>query len=153
MRLEHERTAQGRNDELPAVSLQVLQALRTQERLTVAQLAFITNANRNTLKVRLRELVSAGRVRQHGKARATCWSQVYTPVKFTSGKSYPYGFGWFIEESGGKPWYRHPGTWQVFETYIRGFSYLAVFGNRSLRVELTLAPDNRISSFNLSSGS
>ena len=43
-------------------------ALRTQERLTFAQLAAITNANRNTLKVRLRELVSVGRVRQRGKS-------------------------------------------------------------------------------------
>ena len=48
--------------------------LRAKERLTIAQLAEITNANRNTLKVRLRELVAAGRVRQHGKARETWYS-------------------------------------------------------------------------------
>lgn len=40
-------------------------------RWEVAQLASITGANRNTLKVRLRELVADGLVRQHGKARAT----------------------------------------------------------------------------------
>ncbi|NQW50199.1 MAG: DUF977 family protein, partial [Rhodospirillales bacterium] len=51
-----------------------LDALRAQERLTIAQLAALTGANRNTLKVRLRELVSAGRVRRHGKARATWYS-------------------------------------------------------------------------------
>jgi Fic family protein len=73
-RLERERTAQGGEDELPDLSVQVLKALRIQERLTIAQLASITNANRNTLKVRLRELVSEGRVRQHGKARATWYS-------------------------------------------------------------------------------
>ena len=61
-------------DELSDVSLQVLKALRTKERLTIAQLASITKANRNMLKVKLRELVSAGRVRQHGKARATWYS-------------------------------------------------------------------------------
>jgi DNA-binding HxlR family transcriptional regulator len=43
-------------------------------RLTIAQFASITGANRNTLKVRLRELVSEGRVRRHGKARATWYS-------------------------------------------------------------------------------
>jgi Fic family protein len=74
VRLERERTAQGLDDELSDVSLQVLKALRTQGRLTIAQLASVTQANRNTLKVRLRELVSAGRVRQHGKARATWYS-------------------------------------------------------------------------------
>jgi DNA-binding IclR family transcriptional regulator len=52
----------------------VLKELRAQERLTITQLAAITQANRNTLKVRLRELVSAGRVRQLGKARATWYS-------------------------------------------------------------------------------
>lgn len=74
LRLARERTAQGRDDELSDLSLQVLGALRTQERLTIAQLASITKANRNTLKLRLRELVSAGRIRRHGKARATWYS-------------------------------------------------------------------------------
>jgi CubicO group peptidase (beta-lactamase class C family) len=46
------------------------------------------------------------------------WSLIYTPVTLSSGKAYPYGFGWFLDESGGKPWYRHSGSWQGFETYI-----------------------------------
>jgi Fic family protein len=74
VRLDRERIAQGGEDEISDVSRQVLKALRAQERLTIAQLASITGANRNTLKVRLRELVSTGRVRQHGKARATWYS-------------------------------------------------------------------------------
>jgi Fic family protein len=74
IRLERERRVQDSDDALSALSLEVLKALRIQERLTIAQLTSITNANRNTLKVRLRELVSAGRVRQHGKARATWYS-------------------------------------------------------------------------------
>jgi Fic family protein len=74
VRLHHERTAQGSEDELSDVSRQVLKALRAQERLTNAQLASITGANRNTLKVRLRELLSEGRIRRHGKARATWYS-------------------------------------------------------------------------------
>jgi Fic family protein len=73
-RLDRERTAQGSEAELPTLSLQILKVLRSEERLTIAQLASITGANRNTLKVRLRELVAAGRVRQHGKARATWYS-------------------------------------------------------------------------------
>ena len=74
VRLEHERAAQERDDELSDLSRQVLEALRARERLSIAQLASVTHANRNTLKVRLRELVSAGHVRQHGKARATWYS-------------------------------------------------------------------------------
>lgn len=74
-RLERERIAQGNDEALPELSLKVLKALRAHERLTIAQLASITGANRNTLKVRLRELVSQGRLRQHGKARATWYSK------------------------------------------------------------------------------
>ncbi|MEI6137469.1 MAG: Fic family protein [Chloroflexota bacterium] len=77
-RLDRERIAQGGEergeDDLPDLSRQVLRALGAQERLTIAQLAASTGANRNTLKVRLRELVTAGRVRRHGKARATWYS-------------------------------------------------------------------------------
>ncbi|MEQ8347022.1 MAG: DUF977 family protein [Sneathiellaceae bacterium] len=73
-RLERERIAQGSEADVPELSLQVLNALRANERLTIAQLATITGANRNTLKVRLRELVADGRVRRHGKARATWYS-------------------------------------------------------------------------------
>ncbi len=73
-RLDRERIAQDSDADLPALSLQVLEALRMQERLTIAQLALITGANRNTLKLRLRELVAEGRVRRNGRARATWYS-------------------------------------------------------------------------------
>jgi Fic family protein len=73
-RIGRERTAQDSEADLPGLSLQILEALRAKERLTIAQIASITGANRNTLKVRLRELVADGRVRQHGKARATWYS-------------------------------------------------------------------------------
>lgn len=74
VRLDRERIAQNREADLPELSIRVLDALRASERLTIAQLASITDANRNTLKVRLRELVAEGRVRRHGKARATWYS-------------------------------------------------------------------------------
>jgi Fic family protein len=73
-RLDQERTAQGSEANLPQLSLRILKALRSKERLTIAQLESVIGANRNTLKVRLRELVADGRVRQHGKARATWYS-------------------------------------------------------------------------------
>ena len=59
---------------LPALSAQVLTLLRTHEQLTIAELVKLTSANQNTLKVRLRELVAAGRIQRHGKALATWYS-------------------------------------------------------------------------------
>jgi Fic family protein len=73
-RLDRERSAQVIETNFPELSLHVLKALRTKERLTIGQLVTITGANRNTLKVRLRELVANGLVRRHGKARATWYS-------------------------------------------------------------------------------
>lgn len=63
---------------LPALSVQVLELLKKHERLTITEMVEYTNANQNTLKVRLRELVSLGRIQRHGKARATWYSIVRT---------------------------------------------------------------------------
>ena len=46
------------------------------------------------------------------------WEQIYTPVRLSSGKTYPYGFGWGIDESKGGPWYHHSGSWQGFKLYF-----------------------------------
>ena len=78
--LEQERAGQGLEDELPDLSRLVLRALRQQERLAIGQLEAATGGNRNTLKVRLRELVASGRVRRHGKGRAT-WYTLSEPTR------------------------------------------------------------------------
>jgi Fic family protein len=59
---------------LPTLSLEILKLLKENERLTIAEIVKQTGANQNTLKVRLRELVNEGRVKRHGKARATWYS-------------------------------------------------------------------------------
>lgn len=59
---------------LPALSVQILELLRKHERLTIAEMVKHTNANQNTLKVRLRELVQAGFIQRLGKGRATWYS-------------------------------------------------------------------------------
>ena len=56
---------------LPALAVQILELLKKHERLSIAEMVEHTGANRNTLKVRLRELVSMGRIQRYGKARAT----------------------------------------------------------------------------------
>ncbi len=73
-RLDRERIARDSESDLPELSLRILAALRAKERLTIVHLVSGTGANRNTLKVRLRELIASGRVRRHGKGRATWYS-------------------------------------------------------------------------------
>ena len=46
------------------------------------------------------------------------WQAIYTPVTLRSGATYPYGFGWDVEEALGAPWYHHGGAWQGFRTFI-----------------------------------
>jgi Fic family protein len=73
-KLEHETTEQKSNLALPNLSIQVLELLQTHDRLTIRQMVELTGANQNTLKVRLRELVNAGRIQRYGKGRATWYS-------------------------------------------------------------------------------
>lgn len=46
------------------------------------------------------------------------WREIYTPVELADGSHYPYGFGWNVGESQGKPWYHHSGSSQGFHLYI-----------------------------------
>lgn len=59
---------------LPKLSNEILTLVREHERLTISELETLTRANRNTLKVRLRELVNDNLLTQSGKARATWYS-------------------------------------------------------------------------------
>ena len=49
------------------------------------------------------------------------WDEVYTPVRLDSGKTYPYGFGWDVSETGGQKVHRHGGAWQGFKSGIARF--------------------------------
>ena len=73
-RIENDDIVTAKAVELPELSVRVLDLLRRHERRTSAELAAATDANPNTLKLRLRELVGDGRVRRHGKGRATWYS-------------------------------------------------------------------------------
>lgn len=73
-RLGKERSDESDDAALPELSVRILRALRTRERMSIAQLVESTGANRNTLKKGLGELVESGRIRRYGKARATWYS-------------------------------------------------------------------------------
>lgn len=72
IKVEREKAAS--DESLPLLSAQVLKLLSEHESLTIAKMVELSGANQNTLKVRLRELVSDGRIQRHGKARATWYS-------------------------------------------------------------------------------
>jgi CubicO group peptidase (beta-lactamase class C family) len=46
------------------------------------------------------------------------WEQVFAPVALASGRTYPYGFGWAIDEVAGRPLHQHGGSWQGFRAQI-----------------------------------
>jgi CubicO group peptidase (beta-lactamase class C family) len=46
------------------------------------------------------------------------WATINTPVTLTSGKRYPYGFGWSVDSVAGQLRIHHGGSWQGFQTYI-----------------------------------
>ena len=73
-RIIKERIEAEDDSNLPELSVQIVSFLEKEGRQTAVQLAEATGANKNTLKVRLRELVEAGRIKRHGKARATWYS-------------------------------------------------------------------------------
>jgi hypothetical protein len=58
-------------DQLLPLSQEVISLLRQHGRLTISDLEQLTGANKNTLKVRLRELTEARQISRFGKARAT----------------------------------------------------------------------------------
>ena len=73
-RVKDEKEAQTTKEELHSLSEEILAQFERKKRLTVSEIVGFTKANRNTIKVRLRELVKSGHLIQHGKARATWYS-------------------------------------------------------------------------------
>ena len=60
-------------------------------------------------------------VKRRAILKPESWAMILEPVKLTSGKPYPYGFGWFIDERGGQPLQQHGGSWQGFKTQYSRF--------------------------------
>jgi len=68
-RVEDEKEAQITTEELHPLSEEILGLFENAARLTVSEIVNLTDANRNTLKVRLRELVASQRLDLTGKGR------------------------------------------------------------------------------------
>jgi Fic family protein len=84
---DHLATKLGRerliSESLPKLSVAVIELLREHERLTASELERLTGGNRNTMKVRLRQLTEAGWIIREGKARATRYA--LKPGKYGTG--------------------------------------------------------------------
>ncbi|HMJ65532.1 MAG TPA: serine hydrolase domain-containing protein, partial [Candidatus Binatia bacterium] len=52
---------------------------------------------------------------------ASLREQIWAPVKLNSGNTYPYGFGWQVDELRGHPYVAHGGGIHGFSTYITRF--------------------------------
>jgi Fic family protein len=74
VRIERERNAIPATGELSLLSENILMLFAKTDRLTLPEIVKLTGANRNTVKVRIRELVAEDHINQHGKARATWYS-------------------------------------------------------------------------------
>ena len=68
-RVEDEKEAQITTQDLHPLSEEILGLFENAARLTVSEIVDLTDANRNTLKVRLRELVASQRLELTGKGR------------------------------------------------------------------------------------
>jgi DNA-binding IclR family transcriptional regulator len=61
------------------LSIEILSLLREHERLSISDIERLTGANKNTLKVRLRELTGFRHISRHGKGKAT-WYTLSSPI-------------------------------------------------------------------------
>ncbi|WP_233341669.1 Fic family protein [Robiginitomaculum antarcticum] len=73
-RVEGEKVDQITSEELHPLSEEILELFQSAKRLTLSEVVDQTGANRNTVKVRIRELVAGRQIKQHGKARSTWYS-------------------------------------------------------------------------------
>ncbi len=60
-------------------------------------------------------------VKRRAILKPESWEQILTPVRLSSGKPYPYGFGWGLEERDHHPLQEHGGAWQGFRTQLSRF--------------------------------
>jgi predicted HTH transcriptional regulator len=58
---------------LPALSSQILEVVKQHGQVAISDIQAITEANRNTIKVRLRELVNDGYLIKQGKGKGTLY--------------------------------------------------------------------------------
>ena len=68
VKVEREKLLLG---QLPELSLKILEIAKSRGRITISDIVVLTNANRNTIKKHLENLVSANQLVKHGTGKGT----------------------------------------------------------------------------------
>jgi CubicO group peptidase (beta-lactamase class C family) len=72
-----------------------------------------------SLYLSIRDLIAWDRgIQRKEVLKKESWKQIYTPVTLKSGKTYPYGFGWSVDNDRGQVRHHHDGAWQGFKANI-----------------------------------
>ncbi len=72
-----------------------------------------------TLYLSIRDFVAWDKaLRAKAILKPESWAKVYSPARLNSGKTYPYGFGWDVDEDLGQLRIHHGGAWQGFKAYF-----------------------------------
>jgi CubicO group peptidase (beta-lactamase class C family)/Tol biopolymer transport system component len=75
-----------------------------------------------SLLLSLNDLIAWSRVVRERKVLSPAsWDEVLSPTMLNSGRVYPYGHGWFIEQLNGQKVVQHGGSWQGFRTQLSRF--------------------------------
>ena len=61
-------------------------------------------------------------VRNRRILKPESWALMQGALTLNSGKSYPYGFGWFVDSAGGQVVHQHGGSWQGFRTQFSRYT-------------------------------
>ena len=59
---------------LPYLSLQILELVKSRGRITISEVVTLTNANRNTIKKHLEQLVAANHLEKNGISKGVWYS-------------------------------------------------------------------------------
>jgi len=60
-------------------------------------------------------------LREKKFVKPSTYELLWSPVRLNDGKTYPYGFGWFLEDKGGFKAVSHTGSWQGFTMAINRY--------------------------------
>jgi CubicO group peptidase (beta-lactamase class C family) len=72
-----------------------------------------------SLYLSLRDLIAWDKGIRDGRVlKPESWAQVFSPATLTSGRPYPYGFGWSVDPVNTHRAQSHAGSWQGFQTFI-----------------------------------
>jgi CubicO group peptidase (beta-lactamase class C family) len=60
----------------------------------------------------------AAGIRTKAVLKPESWAEMFKPVRLNSGRTYPYGFGWVVDDEKGQTRHHHGGRMRGFRTYI-----------------------------------